>query len=465
MKHPFTLLVTGICAVLLLPTLFMDGMFMDGLLYASVAKNYAEGIGTFWEPVFSVTRYNPFHEQPPLMFFLQGIFFKIFGDGFYTERIYCLIFAILSCYFIYRIWQVVFPQSNSSALPVLLFFIMPVTFWSYTNNVEECSMVLFVLIAAFFQSVAFFQNKQIFRSLLISGLFILLAGLTKGVQGMFLLAGPFFWWLASRRISFAAMMLQSAAVLAVPLIFVVWAYYAEAPHNSFAAYFESRYVKTFNGVHATTGSHFHHLYELLQNSLPCLGIIVIASFSYGIQQSKARIAGDKTALLFFLFVGLSGILPLMVTLEQRGFYQLTAMPFIALFLAILAKPAFETLSEKLSGNKRWGAAVSYAGVFLIAGSIIATTLLYGKPKRDADKIHDLKLIADKTSTEKQIVFEYDIAAEWPLITYAQRFRNISVLVEQSGKGKYMIAVKGKQVSAGWSEVALPTLSYTLYYRH
>jgi hypothetical protein len=65
----------------------MGGMFMDGVLYASVSKNYALGFGTFWEPYFSATNYRDFHEQPPLLFFLQGLFCKMFGVAFYTAAL------------------------------------------------------------------------------------------------------------------------------------------------------------------------------------------------------------------------------------------------------------------------------------------------------------------------------------------------------------------------------------------
>ena len=36
-----------------LPALVRPGMFMDGLLYLTVAHNLASGFGTFWEPRFS----------------------------------------------------------------------------------------------------------------------------------------------------------------------------------------------------------------------------------------------------------------------------------------------------------------------------------------------------------------------------------------------------------------------------
>jgi len=47
---PFQILTIGIFILLIVPTLIQDGMFMDGQQYACVAKNLANGLGTFWQP-------------------------------------------------------------------------------------------------------------------------------------------------------------------------------------------------------------------------------------------------------------------------------------------------------------------------------------------------------------------------------------------------------------------------------
>ena len=60
-KHlPFWLITLSMFVALILPTLLQDGMFMDGLFYASVSKNLADGIGTFWFPHFSQTLFPLF---------------------------------------------------------------------------------------------------------------------------------------------------------------------------------------------------------------------------------------------------------------------------------------------------------------------------------------------------------------------------------------------------------------------
>ena len=41
------LLSTSVFLLIIVPQLLTDGMFMDGLIYASIARNLAEGIGSF----------------------------------------------------------------------------------------------------------------------------------------------------------------------------------------------------------------------------------------------------------------------------------------------------------------------------------------------------------------------------------------------------------------------------------
>src|SRR3954468_4463643 len=93
--------IISICALigLTLPVLIQNGMFMDAMLYTSVSHNLSQGIGTFWFPQFSlqnVAGLKSFHEQPPLVFGIQAIFFKIFGDSLYVERFYTFLMLCIT---------------------------------------------------------------------------------------------------------------------------------------------------------------------------------------------------------------------------------------------------------------------------------------------------------------------------------------------------------------------------------
>ncbi len=70
------------------------GMFLDGIVYAAIAKNLSLGHGTIWQLFFSKTELVGFYEHPPLAIYFQSLFFKYLGQGFYVERLYCLLMAV-----------------------------------------------------------------------------------------------------------------------------------------------------------------------------------------------------------------------------------------------------------------------------------------------------------------------------------------------------------------------------------
>ncbi len=463
MKNPLPWLTIGICCALLLPTLFMDGMFMDGVLYSSVSKNYAHGLGTFWEQYYSAASGVAFHEQPPLMFFLQGQFFKLLGDSIYTERIYSLIAALICSGLIYRCWKIIQPSSKTGWLPVLFWFTIPITFYAFINNLEECTMSVFVLAATVHLLRALHTKQGETLHLILAGLMILLAGLTKGVQGMFLLAAPFVWFISVRDKNFMGMIRQSFLVALVPVLFVIYAWFVPAVHSSFAAYFSARFVATFNHSHDTSGSRFHILFELLQGIIGLLVMLGIILFT-----TKNRFAVSKgwrthkKLILFFACVAVTGIFPLMITLEQRGFYLVPALPFIAFAAALIVAPNVELMRTRLKNRRKLTAFIRVFGMLLTVGAIVSGVLLAGKPKRDRDKLEDLALIASQTGENEIIAANHSVKEDWGLNTYAMRKYGITIKEDLSLENEWLLLQKADTVPEGFQQVSISTSIYNLY---
>ena len=62
--------------------LWSDGMFLDGIYYATISRNLSNGLGSFWYlPSFPFLLYSDvFHGHPPLAMGLQSICFSIFPE-------------------------------------------------------------------------------------------------------------------------------------------------------------------------------------------------------------------------------------------------------------------------------------------------------------------------------------------------------------------------------------------------
>lgn len=176
-------------------------MFTDGVLYTAVSKNLANGLGSFWFPHFSDTMFLPFfHQQPPLTFGIQALFFKLFGNGIYSERFYSFFTLCVSAFLIHCIWRKVYEEQKEvrqlSWLPVLLWIIIPVCYWAYSNNVEENTMGIFTLLSTLCMYNGLLQkNAKSFFYLAVGSSLALMASLCKGFPGLFPVIIPFLHWL------------------------------------------------------------------------------------------------------------------------------------------------------------------------------------------------------------------------------------------------------------------------------
>ena len=101
----FRILTLAVFAAATLPRLAQRGMFVDGVTYASIARNLSEGRGSFWSPSYTATIYPQFHEHPPFGFWLQSLWFRVLGDHLFVERAYSLAAALGTALLIALIWR------------------------------------------------------------------------------------------------------------------------------------------------------------------------------------------------------------------------------------------------------------------------------------------------------------------------------------------------------------------------
>lgn len=427
---PFRLLTAAVFIALLLPALFMDGMFMDGQIYATVSHNLAEGRGTFWDPTFSVTCMTSYHEQPPLLFGMESLLFRVLGDSLYTERIFCLLMAVLAALGISRVWKQLHPgkMGEMSWWPVLLWITMPVVFWAYTNHVEEAAMAVFALFAVEMQLRAFKKNRFLF--LVLSGLLLVGASMCKGVQGLFPLVFPVLFALFTKERPFGKAVVDCIIIGAT--IVAVYALLALDPamRLSYAKYYHDRIFATFNvSETATTANRFYLLWELLQNLFVPLGVVAV------LYLLLRNVAGNFQRVWAFVALAFCGIIPLLVTREQRAFYLVTALPFLAIACAL----PMATILHIRIGEIRRPKIISAVMVLFIIGGITATIVFAGQPKRDKNLLHDAYAIGKTVGTDKIIGTSPAIYSTWAFHAYLVRHFNIAL--DKEHEQPYMLTEK------------------------
>lgn len=406
---------------------------MDGQQYACVAKNMAEGKGSFWFPVFTeigVGGYSTFHEQSPLMFGLQALFFKILGNGFLTERIYGLVMLVLTAFLILAISNMLKKKGLLSVsfgfLPILLWIIVPVVHWSFANNVVEITMGVFILLSFLFLLKGILAEKNQLLWIVLGGVNIFLASFTKGLPGIFTLTVPLWFGLIYKRGSFYKMLGQTLIILFVVAVCYGLILLMPEARESLYIHWVTRVfgrIKSDPVVSHRTAVVISLLTELLPIYLPVLLSVIVLIF----KRNLALLKEHNKLSMFLLLVGFSGSLPLMLTLVQRNFYYLGAIPFFALAASVLIYPvirkAFDTIDFK-----KFQKTFNILAIIIFCFSLGFSLSFYRKPLRDKEILQDVYTIGNILGKDTNIRSSGKIIFnDWSFRCYLLRYYNIELV--------------------------------------
>jgi hypothetical protein len=462
-QFPFFLISFSVILGLTLPVLVQDGMFMDGMLYTCVSKNLANGIGSFWFPVFSEFGFwglTTFHEHPPLVFAIQSVFFSSLGDGMYTERIYVFFTIIINSSLIILIWQLINHDSKEGEiawLPLILWISIPVCFWSFSNNMHENTMGIFVLLSVLFYLKAVNANSTIF--LIFSGLFIFLATFSKGIPGFFPIVLPIIYWASIQQIKLKTVIFQTFLLIAIPVsIYALLICFPEA-RLSLSNYLIKRVLHRIED-NPTVDSQFYILGRLFLELLIPVSITLIIYFVF-----RRKLFFDKAKIsfaVFFILVGFSGALPLLLTKVQKGFYFVPSLPFFAIgFALLISNPVREWSVKQLNSvNKKW---IHLISIICFISVMILSIANVGKCSRDTELLNDVAEFGEVIPPFTSVSISDNRWNDWPLQCYLIRYHDINIS-PKNNQNKFRIVDKNLIDSTliGYKKLNLNTLKFDLY---
>lgn len=266
--YPFYLSVFGIILIIISPSLLSDGMFLDGLLYAVISKNLANGIGDFWHLHLTKTLSPIFFEHPPLAFGLQSLFFKILGDSIFVEKLYSFLTYVVTGIIIVKIWKkLIVNNSNQTAwLPLLLWITIPLVFWAIPNNMLENTMMIFTSLSVLF-ILKSFENRR-FLYLFLAGLSLFGAFLCKGFVGLFTFSFIFWIFIIKRNINFKRFFIDTSVLFFSALLPLIVLYFAVPESiDNILAYINKQVVGSVQNVQ-TVETRFFILIRLFLELIP-----------------------------------------------------------------------------------------------------------------------------------------------------------------------------------------------------
>ena len=323
-NFPFRLITFSVLILLTVPKLIQDGMFLDGILYTCVSHNLSNGIGTFWSPVFSPSYFNAgspfFQEHPPLVFGIQSLFFRLLGDSMYVERFYTFLTMCITAFLTGVLWRTIFEKEEEmkklSWLPVLFWITIPSCSWSYSNNMMENTMGIFTISAVIiiFKSVNSDRNK--FIPLIISGVFVFLATMSKGVTGFFPVALPFLYWIIFRKKPFLNVILQTLLIISVPAVLYLILFNLPQSQESLSFYLTRRLLGRINDD-PTVGNRFYILKRLLTELVPQISLTLLIILVTKLKKVNVPLISNITLSALFFATGLAATVPMTLTMVRK----------------------------------------------------------------------------------------------------------------------------------------------------
>ena len=440
---------------------------MDGMIYSTVARNLAEGQGSWWNLHLAKHLSDTYNDQPPLTLWITSFFFRAFGNSIYTERIYSLCMAIGNLLLIRSIWKIANSRQSERKqywwLPVLLWIIPPACFWSFANNMQENTMSVFILLSI--RSYFLFEkNNRDFMQLAFSSAFIFLAAMTKGIQGTFPIIAGILTFITIGNISISESLRRTAILLSVIVIGSVSLYFYEPARHYFELYYQKRILNTFaNPDSSTTPTRFYLLLRLMSEMIGPLVLIGIIRLS-GERISKGIKLDSQTKkqALWFLLLALAGTVPLMVTSEQRRFYLVPTFPLYALAFATLSAGYLNSIIHYLAGRMKQNYPMYLAFLLFALGTGLSISKA-GSVKRDAEMIHDVRVIGKIIPPGTTLHIASDQFQEWSLHLYMKRYYDIDLTTTQTGEeSNYYLGRKTKAAPENTEELPLNLILYKLY---
>jgi 4-amino-4-deoxy-L-arabinose transferase-like glycosyltransferase len=441
-------------------------MFMDGLLYADISRNMAEGLGSFWKPHLTKTLFNEFYEHPPLALGLQSIFFNLFGDNIYVERFYSLLTYFIVGYLIVLIWSKLTRNKKTGWIPLFLWLSTSGITWAAANNMLENTMSIFVCLSVLFYLNSFETRR--FLWLVLSGVSLFLGLLTKGFFCLYIWSVPFFIWAFMRKRSFPQMIIDNVIIVAFTILPIALLFFVvPEAQNNILNYFNKQVIGSIQNVQ-TVDSRFAIIGKFIISIITPLviGLIIIIG-SLKKKVKKTFFNENLREALIFLAIVLSGVIPIMISMKQRSFYILTVYPLFSIGLAYYLYPIIKPVIDKLKTNQKGFKIFKGITVGIVFVSLVLSVSQVNRIGRDKDMILDSKAVVDIIGRNTTINICTEMYSIWSLHGYMSRYGNVSLDKNQNNIHQYYLSLENcnKQfLEDRYDLVPIKTKKYKLYKR-
>jgi 4-amino-4-deoxy-L-arabinose transferase-like glycosyltransferase len=448
------LLAASVC-VLLLRKLVHQSFFFDGGIYASLARNLAEGTGSAWRLHFSNTLFAVFSEHPPLMMWLESLGFMVFGDTIAVEKSFSLLTFAVSGMLLFKIWTRLHDGDPlmQRAAPLALFMTLVAgrVNWGFANGMLENLLTVFTLCAILLVVTAYdarLNASAIRRMALVfgAGVAIVLALLTKGPVGLFPWAAPMLYWMALRRPAFSAVVLDSIIIAGVIVLFFLLLWSFDESREASQRYLSAQLLSSLVGERGYNGGGLAAFRKILLGngySLLILALVFAAGSLWRRASIDPALRRDRLQRsVFLLLVGCSASLPIAISPRVANFYFNPSLPYFSAGLCALCAPV---LMEGLGKLREKGQSRLWmASIGALALGVVVVGVNVGRLGVDRQTIMTARKIVDVVCSgampcDETISACGKVLEDWALHTYMQRYYKISIADTSTEIAKYLVS--------------------------
>lgn len=471
---------TALFLVIIVLPLSHQGMFFDGVIYATLAKNLHLGYSTLWRPVFSETILNPFYEHPPLAIYFQSLFFKLFGSEFGPEQAYAITMALGQFGLIAWYWL----HKNKThrlylGLLLLLWIITPLN-WQYIKNYLIATLTLFTTLASLVLMVRVETKKGLFLQYWVSSVCIVIAFFCDGPVAFFPLVIPILRQIIYKPTSIHVGCMETVllGLMLAVCFYTFFKIFPEAVYN-IQQFLHQQVFASVQGTRSSVSLNTVGMRHLLIVILILKAYTPISLFALSCILLSAKIAQQSlwTTLvhhlknkhfLFLLSIALVASLPIGLSCRQGMRYILPSAPFAILAMMELSFRPFAALLAH--GVRQSSFKLHYAAwhvVFALSVVCIGTVNLVKYHQSDIAKIiQDVRHIdvycANEALCRRHHIFSADNAKVlYDISFYLARYSHTQMSVALEAGFPYHIGFKNDPIPVGYHTVELPLSIFRL----
>jgi hypothetical protein len=355
----------------------------DGLDYAIISIHLIHHIGSYWSPEFTATRYTHFFEHPPVGFWYFSIFYRIFGEDWYTDKIIALFDALWMITIILAFFRRDFPNTTRWLfwLPILLFLTNPPIYLYIMSNKLECIEVPLSLTILYWMSQCRYAEIRLsylsFQSIIIG--FICVIGFEiNGLLFLYVWAAYLICAITSDHLSIKKAFLLTFLIIFSSLIFytfLMWLIPQARLNNEM--YFSTQLVPALFGQRTDYQYNMHSFNRLFVIGVYAKAIVpwlLVSVFAWLVLECRSYLTkstpptshSNKGHLLFYIILSAATTLPLMASGKILGYYNLQTNAFLVLMLCCIITPPLQSFYESHQTRLRYLFEIIIALLFLYA---------------------------------------------------------------------------------------------------